>query len=214
MIKTLFQPSIRKMAVSLDLTSLIFLLAGPSAQATVFTIPQFVEHKSWAIGFEPEATLSTASPSGTGVAFNTKFTYGLSPISNLQVGIGPGSGEKNFRLGGTYSIDWIPDLPGQIGAGGAIQAYYYNLRSSTAKTEFLAYPYLHKNFATSKGFDLDPFLALPFGMSFTQGQYFWTAQLAMGSYLRTSEHIGLNGELGLNLQKTDSYLAFGVTYRD
>jgi hypothetical protein len=189
-------------------------LAPRAAHATVFTIPQFVEHKSWAIGFEPEATLSTASPTGTGVAFNTKFTYGLTPISNLQIGIGPGSGEKDFRIGGTYSVDWIPDLPGQVGAGLAAQAYYFNLRNSTARTDFQVYPYLHKNFATSKGFDIDPFVALPVGMSFTQGQYFWTAQLAVGSFFRTSEHVGLNGELGFNLQNTDTYLAFGVTYRD
>jgi len=194
---------------------LLSFLAPSLASASVFTIPQFVEYKSWAVGLEPEATLSSATPAaGDGVAFNAKFTYGITPLSNLQIGIGPGSGNKTFRFGGTYSFDFIPDLSGQIGAGLAAQAYYFNLRNSSGKTEILAYPYIHKRFTTSGGLDFDPFLAVPYGMSFINGTYQSVWQLALGSYFRSSEHIGINGELGLSLKNTDTYLAFGVTYRD
>jgi hypothetical protein len=196
------------------LALVLFLLAS-NASASVFTIPQFVEYKSWAVGLEPEATLSSSSLApGEGVAFNAKFTYGITPLSNLQIGVGPGSGNKTFRFGGTYSFDFIPDLSGQIGAGLAAQAYYFNLRDSSGKTEIQAYPYIHKRFTSSSGLDFDPFIAMPFGMAFVDGNYQTVWQLAFGSYFRSSEHIGINSELGLNLKNTDTYLSFGVTYRD
>ncbi len=198
----------------------LFLVLGgltcffSSANAGVFNIPQFVEYKSWALGFEPEATLSTTSAaSGTGVALNAKFTYGINPLSNLQIGFGPGSGNKGFRIGGAYSFDFIPDLAGQLGAGIAAQAYYFNLRNASGKIDTTAYPYIHKMFTSASGIKFDPFIAMPFGLSFASEIHsIW--QLAMGSYVKTSEHVGVVGELGLNLGNTDTYLSFGVTYKD
>ena len=195
--------------------ALVLFSFATNASASVFTIPQFVEYKSWAVGLEPEATLSSSSIAPSeGVAFNAKFTYGITPLSNLQIGVGPGSGKKTFRFGGTYSFDFIPDLSGQIGAGLAAQAYYFNLRDSSGKTEIQAYPYIHKRFTSSSGLDFDPFIAMPYGMAFVDGTYQSVWQLAFGSYFRSSEHIGINSELGLNLKNTDTYLSFGVTYRD
>ncbi len=182
------------------------------ANAGVFTIPQFVEHHSWAFGFEPEATLETAG-GGSGVAMNTKFTYGITPLSNLQVGIGPGSGEKTFRVGGAYSFDIIPDLPGQVGAGLAAQSYFFSMRNGGGRTEIQAFPYVHKMFHTSRA-SVDPYLALPYGFSFGSGGSVPVWQLAMGTYLKTSEHFGWNTELGLNLKNSDTYFAFGINYRD
>jgi hypothetical protein len=192
----------------------ICALSSPS-QAGVFNIPEFVEYKSWAVGLEPELTLSTYGNTGeSGIGFNAKFTYGFSPLSNLQFGIGNGSGSKGFRLGGTYSFDFIPDLQGQLGFGVAAQAYYIKLKDSTAQTEFTAYPYLHKAFPGSNGFVFDPYIALPLGLAFYSGTYRTILQGAFGCTVKTSEHFRVNGELGLSFKETDSYLAFGVTYRD
>ncbi|NDG86236.1 MAG: hypothetical protein EBX52_14505 [Proteobacteria bacterium] len=198
---------------------ILFLLAGVAiaasgARASVFTLPQFVEHKSWAVGFEPEVTLETSNPGGgAGVAMNTKFTYGIKPLSNLQIGIGPGSGEKSFRFGGAYTFDFIPDLQGQIGAGLAAQAYYFNLRSGSGKLEAQVFPYLHKMFP-GNGVSFDPYLAMPYGVSFVSGSAYGIWQLALGNYFKTSNHLGYNTELGLNLKNSDTYLSLGVTYRD
>ncbi len=195
--------------------ALLGIALSPSTSASVFTIPQFVEYKSWAVGLEPEATLSSsARGSGQGVAFNAKFTYGITPLSNLQIGVGPGSGNRTFRFGGTYSFDFIPDLSGQIGAGLAAQAYYFNLRDSSGRTEILAYPYVHKRFTSSSGLEFDPFIAIPYGIGFANGSYDSLWQLAFGSYFKTSEHIGLNTELGLSLKNADTYLCLGISYRD
>jgi hypothetical protein len=184
------------------------------SRAGVFNIPQFVDYKSWAVGAEPEVTLSNYSNTGSsGAAMNVKFTYGMTPLSNLQVGIGGGSGSKEFRLGSTYTFDIIPDLEGQIGAGIAFQAYYYKLKAAFGQTETTIYPYLHKMFS-NEGLNYDPYLAMPYGVAFYDGTYRSIWQLVVGNYFKTSAHFGFNVELGLNLKDTDTYFSTGVTYRD
>ena len=202
------------MIKNLFLTVALLAAWVPAARAGVFNIPQFVEYKDWAMGVEPEFTLATSSPnSGTGFALNAKYTYGITPLSNLQIGIGPGSGKKGFRFGATYTFDLIPDLSGQLGAGVAFQAYYFSLRNSPAKVDTTVYPYLHKMFTSASGLRVDPFLALPFGVSLgSPVKPIW--QLALGTSVKTSDHLSWIGELGLDLNNSDTYLSFGVSYRD
>lgn len=200
-------------------TLFLFLLTictlNPSAQAGVFNIPEFVEYKAWAVGIEPEVTLSTyGNTSSSGISSTVKFTYGITPLSNLQVGMGIGSGSKGFRLGGTYTFDFIPDLEGQIGAGLAVQAYYYKLKGSFGQTETTLYPYLHKLIKSEGGINYDPYFALPFGYAFYNGTYRGIWQMVFGANFKTSEHFNFTSEVGVNLKDTDSYISGGITYRD
>lgn len=185
-----------------------------SAHAGVFNIPQFVDYQSWAVGIEPEMTLSSFGDRGSGIGLNAKFTYGITPLSNLQVGVGTGSGPRGFRLGGTYTFDFIPDIEGQLGAGLALQAYFYKLKGSVSQTETTIYPYIHKMIHSASGFNYDPYVALPYGLAFVGGTYRSVLQAVFGTYFKTSEHFGFNGEIGINLKDTDTYLAFGINYRD
>lgn len=180
------------------------------AKAGVFNIPQFVEQKSWSVGLEPEATFT----SGGSFSNTLKFTYGIGSLSNLQVGMGTGSGTRGFRTGATYTFDFIPDLDGQIGAGVAFQMYYYKIRSTYGQTELTVYPYIHNQFEAAANIALDPYIALPFGLALNDGNYTTVSQLVFGSYFRTSKNFGFNAELGMNLKGTDTYLSTGVTYRD
>jgi len=181
------------------------------AKAGVFNIPEFVDPGNWAVGLEPEATFN----SGGSFSTNLKFTYGLAPISNLQFGIGEGSGNRGFRIGGTYTFDFIPDLKGQIGAGIALQLYYYKIQSGLSQTEASIYPYLHKAFENGGWVtSYDPYVALPLGIGFVSGTYHSLLQLVLGSAFRTSQYFSLNGELGINLSNTDTYIAGGITYRN
>jgi hypothetical protein len=194
---------------------LAICLFSPRAQAGVFNIPEFVEYKSWAIGVEPEVTLSSQpNTSSDGIGINLKFTYGILPISNLQVGVGTGSGSRGFRLGGTYTFDILPDLENQLGAGIAFQGYYYKLKGELGQTELTLYPYLHHTIKGTEGFDYDPYIALPIGEAFYNSTYRTIVQVVLGTYLKTSQYFGINGELGINLKDTDTYLSFGVTYRN
>ena len=164
---------------------------------------------------EPEITLSTyGNTENSGIADNLKFTYGITPLSNFQVGAGVGSGAKGFRFGGTYTFDFIPDLEGQLGAGLALQAYYYKLKGSYSETDFTIYPYIHKLFKTASGLNYDPFLAVPVGMAFYNGTYRSTWQMAVGANFKTAEHFLVTGEIGISLKDTDTYLSGGITYRD
>jgi hypothetical protein len=182
----------------------------PRAEAGVFNIPEFVDYKKWAVGLEPQLTMTP----DTGMAATLKFTYGLTPLSDLQVGIGGGGGDKEFRLGGTYTFDVIPDIEGQIGAGIALQGYVYHLNTGGSLTELTAIPYIHNTFRTVRGQNFDPYLALPGGLSFNDGMYRSIFQIVGGTYFKYSENIGYNAEIGINLKDTDSYLAVGVTYRN
>lgn len=178
------------------------------SQAGVFNIPEFVDESSWSVGLEPEATFS-----GGGSFSNTlKFTYGIASLSNLQVGLGTGTGTRGFRGGATYTFDFIPDLDGQIGAGLALQAYYFKMSNSVGETQMTLYPYIHNQFGNNSTFD--PYIAVPFGMALRDGTYRTVAQLVMGSYFQTSQNFGINAELGLNMKGTDTYLSGGITYRD
>ena len=186
-----------------------------SAQAGVFNIPEFVDYKSWAVGLEPEVTLNTYGANQTaGVSFTAKFTYGITPLSNLQVGIGSGTESNGFRIGGTYTFDILPDLEGQLGAGLALQAYYLKIKSAYSQTLTSVYPYVHKMFTSATGFQYDPYAAIPFGLAFYDGTYRSTWQLVIGNYFKVSPHYGFNLEFGLSLKETDSYISSGVTYRD
>ena len=186
------------------------MLFRAPACAGVFNLTQFVDYQSWAIGMEPEVTITA----GGGFATNFKFTYGIAPLSNFQAGVGFGTGARGFRIGGTYTFDFIPDIKGQIGAGIAIQGYYYKLAGSSGQTETTAIPYIHNIFKTKGGTSFDPYIALPLGLAFFDGTYRSIMQLVMGSYFPTSDHFGFNAEFGVTLKDTDSYLAGGVTYRD
>ena len=204
--------------IRMKITFFLFLLTicglNGSARAGVFNIPEFVEYKSWEVGMEPEVTLSTyGNTSTTGISDTAKFTYGITPLSNLQVGMGFGSGSEGFRLGGTYTFDFIPDLEGQLGAGLALQAYYYKLKGAYGQTETTLYPYLHKMFKNN-GFQYDPFVAMPIGLAFYNSNYRSIWQLAFGTNFKTSEHFILTGEIGINLKDTDTYISGGITYRD
>ena len=55
-----------------------FVIGGlNAAQAGVFTLPHFVPAGDWALGLEPELTLT----SGAGLGANVKFTHGLTELN-------------------------------------------------------------------------------------------------------------------------------------
>ncbi len=200
----------KKTNFALSLLGFIALTAfQPLAKAGVFNIPQFVEQKSWSVGLEPEATFT----SGGSFSNTLKFTYGVGSLSNVQIGLGTGSGTRGFRTGATYTLDFIPDLDGQIGAGLAFQLYYYKIRSTFGQTELTLYPYIHNQYENAN-IAIDPYLAVPFGLALTDGNYQTVSQLVFGSYFKTSKNFGFNTEVGMNLKGADTYLSGGITYRD
>src|SRR5579885_2845546 len=141
------------------------LTALPSlAEAGVFNTPQFVQPGEFALGFEPELTFTN----GGGLAGNVRYTQGLSDLNNLNVIIGTGGGPRRFRVGGNVTFDFFPDIDKQPGIGLAVQGLYYRLHINdvdSGQFELTGIPYIHKAFL-SNGYEIQPYFALPFGMSF------------------------------------------------
>lgn len=197
--------SLKPLMFLLVLSSLI-----SSSQASVFNIPRFVEPGKNAVGFEPEVTLTN----GGGAAANIRYTQGLTYLNNLHVILGTGTGQRKFRIGGAATFDIFPDVDDQPGMGIATQAIYYRYKDSFGQLEVAAIPYVHKVFFNGKGNEVEPYLAIPVGPAFNSGQYHWQTQVVLGALFR-KENTNLHfiGEVGVNVNKTESYFSGGILYQ-
>jgi hypothetical protein len=147
---------------------------------------------------------------GAGIGANIKYTYGLSSLSNLQGIIGTGGGPRRFRLGAAMTFDFFPDLEGQPGIGIAAQMIYYRLPNSS-QLETTAIPYIHKAY-DNDGNVIDPFVAVPIGLGFSDGKYSVLATLAIGASLHQSESVKYIGEIGIAINRSESYISGGISF--
>ena len=194
-----------------SLLTLAALLLGPvtpaQASSSLTTLPRFIEPTHWAVGFEPELAFSQ-NASLAGVA---KFTYGLSDWNNAQLFLGNGVGDRGFRAGTQLTADIFPDYDGQpgIGFGGSVT---YSRQASLGELALSAYPYLHKSLSLKGANEIEPYLALPVGITFVDGKYLRTSQLILGALFQNTRHFRYSFEIGMAINNTDSFLAGGVTY--
>lgn len=196
----------------LAVSSLIAALLGLAfqvapAQAGVFNIPHFVEPGNFALGLEPELTLSPSA----GMGFNAKFTQGLNELMNLQGILGTGGGPRKFRIGGNLTWDFVPDIEGQPGIGLATQALYYRV-PDTGRLELTGIPYIHKNFPQEGEQGIDPFFALPIGFAFSEGNYQAISTAVVGALWKKSEHLSYSTEMGININHATTYFSGGIIY--
>lgn len=182
---------------------------GTAAQAGVFGIPHFVEQGNFAVGIEPELTLSDDA----GLGVNAKFIYGLTELNNVQAIIGTGGGGRRFRAGGNITFDFFPDIEGQPGIGIAAQGIYYRYLGGTGAMELSAIPYLHKAFRSGES-EVEPYVAVPFGVNLLSGDVMGTTSVAVGSYFmpESAGKIRYGVELGVNVSNAATYLSAGLLY--
>lgn len=174
--------------------------------AGVFSLPHFVPSGDFAIGVEPELTLTH----GAGFAINLKYTHGISDLMNAGAILGTGSGPRRFRIGGNVSFDFFPDAEGQPGIGLALQGVFYRLKDS-GSFEITTIPYIHKAFMHS-GNEFEPFLAIPFGIATGEGPSTALSSIVIGSLFKASEKTRFVLEFGVAINNTDSYIAGGIVY--
>ncbi|MBC7385825.1 MAG: hypothetical protein H7301_06655 [Cryobacterium sp.] len=196
--------------IILSALAISFLSPLHQAQAGLFNMPHFVEPGKNAVGFEPEITLTH----GGGVAGNIHYTQGLTPLNNLNLILGTGTDSRQFRVGGSFTFDFVPDIGDQPGMGIAAQAIYYRYHDEYGQLETAAIPYIHKSFHDGQGNVVEPFLALPLGPAFRSGHYKWTTAIVLGAmYQPKAAAVRFIGELGVNLNKTESYISGGILYQ-
>jgi hypothetical protein len=176
------------------------------AYAGVFNLPRFVAPGAFGIGAEPEFILSD----GGGVGINLRYVQGVSDTNNFTGILGSGNGPRYFRAGGFFTFDIFPDLASQPGVGLATGAQFVQL-SRAGSVEILAIPYIHKNFSTQEG-PAEPFLAVPLGLTLSEGAYKYLSTLSIGSFFHMSEHFSSIAELGIGLNNSVSYISGGIIY--
>jgi hypothetical protein len=191
----------------------VLAAVASSARAGVFDIAQFVQPGNFALGFEPELTLTD----GAGFGANVRYTQGVSDLMNAQAILGTGGGPRRFRVGGNLKFDFIPDIEGQPGIGITAQALYVRVPTyqgsddTNGQVELTGIPYIHKTFISGKS-EINPFVAIPIGMSLSDGNYHAISQFAFGSMFKTSDNFRYTLEVGVAINNTESYLSGGVIY--
>jgi hypothetical protein len=183
----------------------VVTLEGVS-HAGVFGMSHFVVPGNFAVGIEPELTLATQA----GLAANVKWTQGISDLNNVTAIIGTGAEPRKFRVGGNMTFDFFPDIENQPGIGIGTQAIYYRI-GENGRLEVHAVPYVHKAFQSSGG-EFEPYVAIPFGVGFSDGQYKAISNVAVGSMFKNSEKFRYVLELGVAINNSDSYVSGGVIY--
>ena len=193
-------------AVSLLTLTLMQTLTLSNAQAGVFNLPRFVVPGEFAIGIEPELLMS----GGAAVGVNLRYTHGLTDLTNLTGIIGTGGGARQFRFGGALTFDFFPDIDKQPGIGLAAQGLFVQGQLSNS-VEITAIPYIHKSFKVKQG-DVDPFLAIPVGVSLASTGNQSVISLAIGALFKHNEHLSSVAEFGVGLSMANTYLSGGLVY--
>lgn len=182
-----------------------FLLAE-QAGAGMFNIPHFTLPGKFSTGIEPELDFTTP----TSLAINLRLSYGLNDLNNLHAIVGTGGAARGFRVGGAYTLDFIPDVGSQPGLGIALQTILVQI-SGTGTVELTAAPYVHKTLVYGQTL-FEPFIAYPFGLDLADGMYRYVGTLAVGSLFHHNEHIYSVVELGIKMNNTSTYVSGGVVY--
>lgn len=188
---------------------------GAVARADVFNLPHFVSAGEFALGIEPELTLS----SGAGLGVNARYTQGLTDLLNVSGMIGTGGGPRQFRAGADLDFDFFPDIEGQPGVGLGTRALFVRIPTPgsadpaavSGQVELTAIPYVHKAYKSGTTV-IDPFFSIPIGMSFLSGQYQGLSTAVIGAMIKGAEHVWYNTEFGIAINHTETYFAAGVAY--
>jgi hypothetical protein len=207
---------------------LSFLFAGSrparAGMVPLMNLVRFSEPGSYSLGFDAEAQLSE----GSGVGGNLRLNHGLSELSNLNAFFGTGSGGRSVRFGGNLSFDFFPDVDAQPGIGVALQVSYARIRplderglisaaSKQGRLDIGAIPYVHKAFGLPGGESIDPYLAIPFGLFFSDGRYVGTSALTVGALFSgpggSNGRIFYNLEMGIGLNRSATTLSGGLMAR-
>ena len=194
----------------------LLVAGGHPVQADVMNYTRFVAPGKFALGVEPQLTLT----SGAGLGVSARYTQGINDLMNASLNLGNGSGPRQARIGGAVTFDFFPDLDKQPGIGLTVQTDYVRApvidrpADSTAvasQVELLLIPYIHKGVTWQQN-EVDPFFALPLGLVFQDGLYRTKSTFVIGALFKITDPIRTSVEAGLGATHSDSYLSGGLTY--
>ena len=182
-------------------------MAATAHAEGIFDRAHFVNSGSFAIGIEPEVVFSNPATVGAQV----HYRHGIDDLINVFAAAGFVSDPRMFRAGGGVLFDFFPDVEGQPGIGIATHGFVYQQQPSVL-LELAAIPYIHKSFKTGGGHEIEPFVALPFGVNYFEREFLPTFTVTVGTYYSPIEHFRFTFELGVAVNNASSHIAGGVTY--
>lgn len=187
----------------------LFLLVGQPSQAffSHLDTADLLKPGEYDLGIEPQYIFNSYS----GLNVIGHFDMGSNNDStNYKFTLGTGA--TALELGGFFKWVPIPDYGNQPGIGG-YTGVVIDVVNGTTAVSLRFHPEISKKFDTFKAGTWTPYAAIPFGISFYNGQTLAPFQLAAGTKWLPSNfrHLNFWGELGINLNAAFSYLSFGLT---
>ena len=140
-----------------------------------------------------------------------RFDTGINEQSSFRGLLGVG--KVSFQLGGFYKIVPFPDTAKQPAIGADVGVIYARVNDMT-ETSLRFHPLFSKRFETEVG-DFTPYGSLPLGVTFRSDETYVPIQIAGGTEFRPLNLANWSffAELGININKSFSYLSAAVAYR-
>jgi len=158
------------------------------------------------LGAEPQIIFNNYS----GLNVIGHLDMGATDSSNYRFVLGTGS--TVFQAGGFFKFVPIPDYANQPGIGG-YAGLLYAYQNGISVLSLRVHPEISKKLNSDRAGLFTPYVALPFGISFYNGNTLYPFQIALGTKWLPSQfrHLNFWTELGLNLNSAFSYLSLGLT---
>jgi hypothetical protein len=186
------------------------VISTSNAQAYFSTIDngELVAPGAYQISLEPQLVLTNNE------GFNVvgRLDTGLDQQSSVRAVLG--FGKVDFQIGGFYKIVPFPDTATQPAIGADIGALIARVGGET-ETNIRFHPLASKRFEAEIG-DFTPYASLPLGVTWrTGGETTVPVQLVGGTEFRSLNHPNISyfGELGVNINRSFSYLSAAIAYR-
>lgn len=191
------------------IASTVLILISPKSHAYFATIDtgEMIEPEKYQAVFEPQLIFNRYE----GTNFSGRFDVGLTEESSIR-GI-LGFGKVDFQLGGLYKFIPFPDTAKQPAMGGEVGLLFARVAGQT-EVSLRVHPLISKRFETEMG-DLVPYASLPLGITWRTDETVMPVQIVGGTEIRplTMPKISFFAELGVNLNKSFSYIAGAIAYR-
>ncbi len=146
----------------------------------------------------------------SGVTAMAAFETGINESSSVRVY--GGTGRVDFVFGGSYKWVPIPDVDNQPAIGVTGGALYANFEAESILAVRIT-PIASKRFEIDFG-EITPYVSLPLGFTFFDGDTFYPLNLAGGADLKLNnlEDVTFLTELAFSLHDSFSYVTLGATY--
>ncbi len=200
------------MRVSQLLKSIVFsvLAFAPSAHAynSVIQTGDVVEPGAFQLAIVPQVILSRYK----GVGLDAMLDVGVDTASSIRGVIGVGDG-VDFQVGGLYKYIPFPDTENQPAIGGEAGLVFART-AGKSEVDLRFNPLISNKYESEIG-DITPYVSLPVGIEFRDGESLVPVQLALGTELRllSTPQLSFFLEGAVNLHDAFGSISGALTWR-